>query len=158
MGKRKGKKEVVQDELVEQAEGQDPTFAEAVGHPANAHAKKLARKAAKEKNKPGTIGVIYTKKGEHKIIKLIVKKGKVYSVYVGSLKKHKEAIAPFIKKWIKEGSWCEPADVDQKIDSLLGRKPRPKGIIAELEKADAKPPVSYGEEVVGPTAADEMND
>ncbi len=130
-------------ESVEEANAE--TFAEAQGLPANAHAKKIAKEKSKKdieaaeakaklladekegkKRPPTPAGIFYTRKGEHKIIKLSVKKDpiKVFSIYVGNIKKHKESLDPLIKHWKKEGVWLEPHEVDAKVDSYLGREPK----------------------------------
>lgn len=109
----------------------DPTFAESVGLPANEHAKKLAKQ--KSKSEPTAKGVFYTQKEKEKIIKLIVKKDKVYSVYLGSLKKHKDALGGMIKRWKEEGVWLEPHQVEAKLDEMMGKpseeaKPSSEGV------------------------------
>lgn len=94
---------------------QEKTFAEAEGLPANAHAKKLAKE--KSKKKKVEQGVFYTQKGD-KVVKMIVKPGRVFTVYIGNLKRHKDGLAGPIKEWQAQGAWVKPHEIEQKIAEL----------------------------------------
>ena len=109
---------------VKQAE---PTFAEAKGSEANQHAKKLAK--AKSKKTDSNAAVFYTAKGD-KVLKLIMKPGKVFSVYIGnkSAKRHGDMLKPLIEGWKKEKIWLEAHEVEPKTKEILeGYEKSPKG-------------------------------
>lgn len=96
------------------------TFAESKGLPANAHAKTLAKKAAKEKAQKKTRASesFYTTKNPDKIVKIIVNSGAVHEVYVGNAKRHKEHLDVLVKQWKKEGVWVEAHEVKEKISAI----------------------------------------
>jgi len=124
MARRNKRNEEVEASDAEQSleQASDQTFAESSGLPANEHAKKLAKE--KSKRPPTPKGVFYTQKEKEKVVKLIVKKDKVFSVYVGSMKKHKDALAGMVKKWKEEGVWLEPHQVEAKLSEAMGKAPK----------------------------------
>lgn len=94
-------------------EMKEELFVEAKGLPANEHAKKLA----KGKKKAAPAGTFYTVSGE-KVLKKIVKGGKVFSVFIGNKRKHKDVMDPAIEGWKKQGVWCESHQAEAKIEEL----------------------------------------
>jgi len=97
----------------------EPTFAEAKGTEANQAAKKAAReKKHKEQiEKMKKSGEYYSLKGD-KLLKYIAKPGKVFSVYVGSMKKHGDALKPLIVKWKAAGVWLGQDEVQEKMGKI----------------------------------------
>lgn len=84
------------------------TFAEEPGLPANQQAKELAQAASRKKKQREKYPFFYTRKGV-KVLKMVMKRGKTLSIYLGNLKnkKHKVFLDPAIVKWKKDGLWIE---------------------------------------------------
>jgi len=104
MGRRKKVVETEVQEIEFNSNEELPTFAQAKGTEANQHAKKLAKAKSKKQKESGE--VFYTQKGV-KVLKVIFKPNKLISVFIANntAAKHKEALAPMIKKWKAEGVW-----------------------------------------------------
>jgi hypothetical protein len=98
-------------------EADKEAFANQPGLPANVKAKELAQ--AKSRKKTGNWPIFYTKKGL-KVLKMIVKPGKLISVYIGNLgpKKHKAALEVMIERWKKEGIWFEEHQAKEQSNKL----------------------------------------
>lgn len=106
-----------QMEVTSQIEvGQESTFADAKGSEANQHAKKTA-KAKSKKQDALTSEAYYSQKGD-KLLKHIAKPGKVFTVYVGNMKKHGDALAVFVGNVKKDGKWLKAEDVQDTMGAL----------------------------------------
>lgn len=95
------------------------TFADAKGTEANQAAKKAARekKHKDQLEKMKKSGEYYSLKGD-KLLKYIAKPGKVFSIYVGSMKKHGDALKPLIVKWKAAGIWLGQDEVQEKMGKI----------------------------------------
>lgn len=111
---------IVQDRMAakakREAEAKGLTFAEQPGSPAIVQAKELAQ--AKSRKKVTTFPTFYTRKGD-KVLKLQVKPGKTVSVYIGSMKKHRDALNISIAQWKKAGDWIEEHAAKEKCAEIL---------------------------------------
>lgn len=132
MAKRRAVRNEGRDEIEEtgflEAEGEDETltFAGAMGTPANAHAKKLAKDAAAAKVKKDSRAHFYTMKGAEKVVKVVVKHGGAFEVYVGNLKRHGENLKGLIQVWKKGGEWVEAHQRAEQIAKLRAGLPAEK--------------------------------
>lgn len=99
-------------------QNENPVFADAKGSEANQHAKKIAQQ--KSKKKETNSHFFFSQKG-HKVLKLIVKPGKVHSIYIGSLlkKKEKQLLTSSIEKWKKDKLWVNEHDVHDKVQEIF---------------------------------------
>lgn len=101
--------------------GAEPTFAEAKGSESNQHAKKLAKKKSAEKKKAKSSEEYYSVKGD-KVLKYSINDTGLYSIYIGSMKKHGDALKAQIAKWKKDGKWIEPHQLDAKKEEFKKKK------------------------------------
>lgn len=97
------------------------TFKEAVGIPANEHAKKKAKEKSDLAKKSKPEEIFYTIKNG-KILQVKVKPNGAYSTYIGrKAKMTKDAYESNVKAWKAEGKWLSEEDYQEKVSEVQAK-------------------------------------
>ena len=99
--------------------GEQQTFRESRGLPANEHAKKVAKESSKKKETK-SVKTFYTLIDSKKILLLTVKSNGLYTSYFGNAKKlGKDIVDVKIKQWKQRGQWIEQGLIDDVTAPLI---------------------------------------